>query len=162
MGNLRRQRQRNIQLGTWLQIFVENKVDAPGGNVASFAFLRIRDAFRRDANNYGQTQIIASSGATFRHYPHPPRVRSRYSPGRAPSPILTVPTENCNTRMTTPDKILSRQFHTCGATAFVPRPPLTHSSRYPLRVAPTAAGSSAALTAERLDRGVSKLNCRIL
>src|SRR6266849_5824584 len=91
VGNLRGQRQGNVQLGTRLQIFVENKVEAPGGNIASFAFLRIRHTFRWDADNYRQSQVIASSDATFRHYPHPLLVHGRYQPGRAPFPRFSPP-----------------------------------------------------------------------
>src|SRR5260370_32184251 len=86
VGNLRGHRQGNDQLGARLQIFVENKVEAAGGNIASFAFLRIRHTFRRDADNYMQDQDIASTDATIRHYPHPPLSTSATSHTVPPSP----------------------------------------------------------------------------
>src|SRR5258708_32819223 len=93
--------------------------------------------------------------------PPPPALTSLAVP---PSPILTAQTENCNAGMTTPEKIPFSASSTCRRSPHLYRvSPRTHSPDYSFRVTPTAAGSSAALAAaERLDRGVSRLNCRIL
>jgi hypothetical protein len=72
MGDFGWERQGYVQLRASLHVLIQYKVQAASGNIARLPFLTVGHALGRYPNNYWERKIIASSGAAFGHYSHPP------------------------------------------------------------------------------------------
>src|SRR5208282_821919 len=74
-GDLRGQRQSNVQLGTRIQILANHKIQSASRNISRRSLVPSDKFFSGESDADWQCQVIASRRAAFFHYGHP-RLRS--------------------------------------------------------------------------------------